>query len=86
MMVQYGAHEYLNVLLLSTCFRRESSGESREIVEAHLNIHVHHIAPSFMGNFPRKQPRKILRNTCRRESQDCARERTAKAVAKAYKD
>ena len=43
-------------------------------------------APSFTGNFPRKQPRKILRNTCRRESQNCARERTAKAVAKAYKD
>ena len=43
-------------------------------------------APSFTGNFPRKQPRKILRNTCCRESQNCARERTAKAVAKAYKD
>jgi len=43
-------------------------------------------APLFTGNFPRKQPRKILRNTCHRESQNCAREKTAKAVAKAYKD
>ena len=43
-------------------------------------------APSCTGNFPQKQPRKIIRNKCRRESQNCARERNAKAVAKAYKD
>ena len=48
-------------------------------------------ARSFTGKFPRKQPRKVLRNKCRRESQNCARERTAKyrerrRVAKAYED
>ena len=39
-------------------------------------------APLFTGNFPRKQLRKILRNTCHRNSQNCARERTAKPSRK----
>ena len=67
------------------CVKVESRKQWRKQVDSRSTFE-YSCAPSFTGNFPRKQPRKILRNTCRRERQNCARERTAKAVAKASKD
>ena len=67
------------------CVKVETRKQRRKQVDSR-SAFKYSCAPLFTGNFPRKQPRKILRNTCRRESQNCARERTAKAVAKACKD
>ena len=47
-----------------------------------ISMHVQDCARSLTGNFRRKQPRKVSRNKVRRESQNCARER----IAKAFKD
>ena len=65
---------------------RESSGETIQIEMCVVKYDKYACARSLTGNFRRKQPRKVSRNKGRRESQHCARERIAKAVAKAYKD
>ena len=66
------------------CVKVEPRKQRRKQVDSR-SAFEYSCAPLFTGNFPRKQPRKILRNTCHRESQNCAREKTAKAVvAKAH--
>ena len=67
------------------CVKAERRKQRRKQSDSR-NALKYSCARSFTGNSPRKQPRKVLGNKCRRERQNCARERTAKAVAKAYED
>ena len=62
---------------------RESRGESRYIVEAHLNIHVHHYLRAIFRESNRER---YYETPVTAKAKTCARERTAKAVAKAYED